>query len=178
MTIMSGNRIAITRAGMLRSLVTALTAGALAGTTAQAQESKQESTQASKHDKQATRSHNLVVHIDQNDAAVMHQALNNASNIFDYYRDKNEDVEIEFVAYGPGLHMLRDDTSPVKDRIKSLVAVSFPAKVTFTACGNTMGVMEKQEGHPIPIVPQAGVVKAGVVRIMELQEQGYSYLKP
>jgi hypothetical protein len=38
--------------------------------------------------------------------------------------------------------------------------------------------MEKTEGHPIVIVPEARVVPAGVVRLVELQEQGYVYIKP
>jgi len=158
---------AITRAGMIRSLFTAAAVGALAGKAAQAQESKQ-----------GSKPHRVVVHVDQNDAAVMNQALNNARNILDYYRDRHEDVAIEIVAYGPGLHMLREDTSPVKDRIKELSDVSFPSKVVFSACNNTKQTMEAHEGHPIAIVPQAGIVPAGVVRIMELQEQGYSYIKP
>jgi len=66
----------------------------------------------------------------------------------------------------------------VKERIKQLSDVSFPSKIVFSACRNTMEGMEKREGHPIPIVAQAGIVPAGVVRIMELQEQGYSYVKP
>ncbi len=153
----------ITRAGMIRSLFIGLLAGLSTGNSAQAQGSKP---------------HRAVVHVDQNDPAVMNQALNNARNILDYYRDKKEDVEIEIVAYGPGLHMLREDTSPVKDRIKELADVSFPSKVVFSACNNTKEAMEAREGRPITIVPQAGIVPSGVVRIMELQEQGYSYVKP
>ena len=38
--------------------------------------------------------------------------------------------------------------------------------------------MEKREGHEITIIPQAHLVPAGVVRIMELEEQGYSYVRP
>jgi uncharacterized protein len=122
--------------------------------------------------------HRVVIQVDQNDADVMNLALNNARNLLDYYRAKNEDVDVEIVAYGPGLHMLRDDTSPVKDRIKELAAVSFPSKIVFSACNNTKQGMEKREGHPIAIIPQATIVPAGVVRIMELEEQGYSYVKP
>jgi len=154
---------AITRAGMIRSLFTGLAAGLMTAKAAQAQ---------------AGKPHRLVIHVDQNDQAVMNLALNNANNLLDYYRDKREDVEIELVAYGPGLHMLRQDTSPVKDRIKELADVSFPSKVVFSACNNTKQAMEAREGHPIPIVPQAGMVPAGVVRIVELQEEGYSYVKP
>jgi uncharacterized protein len=127
---------------------------------------------------QTAKPHRIVIQVDQNDPEIMNLALNNARNLLDYYRDKHEDVAIELVAYGPGLHMLREDTSPVKDRIKQLAEVSFPSKIVFSACHNTMEGMEKREGHPIPIVAQAGVVPAGVVRIMELEEQGYSYVKP
>jgi len=127
---------------------------------------------------QAGKPHRVVIQVDQNDPAVMNLALNNARNLLDYYRAKNEDVDIEIVAYGPGLHMLRDDTSPVKDRIKELAAVSFPSKIAFDACNNTKEGMEKREGHPITIIPQATIVPAGVVRILELEEQGYGYVKP
>jgi len=127
---------------------------------------------------EAGKPHRVVIQVDQNDAAIMNLALNNARNLLDYYRAKHEDVDVEIVAYGPGLHMLREDTSPVKDRIKELATVSFPSKIAFAACNNTKQGMEKREGHPITIIPQATIVPAGVVRIMELEEQGYSYVKP
>jgi intracellular sulfur oxidation DsrE/DsrF family protein len=122
--------------------------------------------------------HHIVIQVDQNDKAVMDLALNNARNVIESYRDRHEDADVEIVAYGPGLAMLRDDTSPVKDRIKQLREVSFPSNLTFSACNNTKQAMEKREGHPIAIIPQAGLVPAGVVRIMELQEQGWSYVRP
>ena len=108
----------------------------------------------------------------------MNLALNNANNVLEYFRSKHEDVEIEVVAYGPGLHMLRADTSPVKDRIKQMSNVSFPSKIVFAACNNTKQGMEKREGHAIEIIPQATIVPSGVVRLMELQEQGWSYVRP
>ncbi len=124
------------------------------------------------------KAHRIVIQVDQNDPDVMNLALNNARNVLEYYRDKHEDVQVEVVAYGPGLHMLRDDTSPVKDRIKELAEVSFPSNLAFSACNNTKQGMEKREGHPITIISQAKIVPAGVVRIMELEEKGYSYVRP
>ena len=50
--------------------------------------------------------------------------------------------------------------------------------MTFTACGNTITTQEKAEGKPVPLVPQATTVKAGVARIMELQEKGWTYVRP
>jgi len=120
--------------------------------------------------------HNLVLQVNVNDPATMNLALNNATNVAQYYKDLGEKVTIEVVAFGPGLHMLRDDTSPVKARIKSIKDGN-PA-ISFQACGNTQENMHKVENKEIPIIPEATVVKSGVVRVMELQEKGWSYVRP
>src|SRR6266478_5927031 len=67
-----------------------------------------------------TQPHRLAVQVDVNDPAVMNLALNNVSNAAQHYSELGQKVKIELVAFGPGLHMLRDDTSPVKARIKSM----------------------------------------------------------
>jgi len=123
-----------------------------------------------------THSHRLVVQVDVNDPAIMNLALNNISNTVQHYSEIGQKVEIELVAFGPGLHMLRDDTSPVKARIKSM-GESMP-EVSFSACGNTKENMAKVEAKDIPLISQAKVTKSGVVRLMELEEQGWSYLRP
>ena len=125
-----------------------------------------------------TKSHRVAIQVDQNDPQVMNLALNNATNVLEYYRGKNEEVEIDIVTYGPGLHMLRSDTSPVQDRLKRLKEMAFPSKVQFSACNNTKQGMEKTEGKAISVVSDATIVPSGVVRIMELQEQGWSYIRP
>ena len=127
---------------------------------------------------EATKPHRVAIQVDQNDQQVMNLALNNATNVIEYYRAKNEDVEVDIVTYGPGLHMLRADTSPVQDRIKRLKDMVFPGKIQFSACNSTKQGMEKAEGHAISIVPDAIIVPSGVVRLMELQEQGWSYVRP
>lgn len=122
--------------------------------------------------------HHIAIQVDQNDPQVMNLALNNANAVIEYYRAKNEDVDIDVVAFGPGLHMLRADTSPVQDRIKRLKDMVFPGKIQFSACNNTKQGMEKAEGHAISVVPDATIVPSGVVHLMELQEQGWSYVRP
>jgi uncharacterized protein len=122
--------------------------------------------------------HRLVIQVDQDDPAVMNLALNNATNVIDYYRAKGESVDLDIVTYGPGLNMLRADTSPVKDRLKRIKDLAFPSTVQFSACNNTRENMEKKEGHPVSVVSEAVLVPSGVVRLMELQEKGWSYLRP
>src|ERR1035437_10857180 len=96
--------------------------------------------------------HRIAIQVDQNDPQVMNLALNNATNVIEYYRTRNEDVDVDIVAYGPGLNMLRSDTSPVQDRIKHLKDMVFPGKIQFSACNVTKTAMEKREGHAVSVV--------------------------
>jgi intracellular sulfur oxidation DsrE/DsrF family protein len=122
--------------------------------------------------------HRMVIQVDQNDPTVMNLALNNATNVIEYYRAKGEDIDVDVVAYGPGLHMFRADTSPVQDRIKNLKNYAFPSRIQFSACNVTKAGMEKKEGHPIDVLSDVVMVPSGVVRLMELQEKGWSYIRP
>ena len=122
--------------------------------------------------------HHVAIQVDQNDPQVMNLALNNASSVIEYYRGRNEDVNVDIVTYGPGLHMLRADTSPVQDRIKQLKNMLPAGKIHFSACNNTKQGMEKAEGHAISVLSDTSIVPSGVVHLMELQEQGWSYVRP
>ena len=106
----------------------------------------------------------------------MTAVLNVAANVSRYYSERGEEVLIEIVAFNAGLHMLRDDTSPVKERINGF-SQSMP-NVTFQACGNTIDAMGRKEGAMPPLVGSAKVVQAGVVRLIELSEKGWTVVRP
>ena len=106
----------------------------------------------------------------------MNLVLNNVQNVTSYYESVGDTVEIQVVAYGPGLHMLRADTSPVSDRI-STISLELEG-VTFEACGNTHRKMEAQSGNTVNLLDEAEMVTSGVVQLVMLQEQGWAYVRP
>ena len=120
--------------------------------------------------------HRLALQISDNDPDKMNAVLNVAANVSKYYSDKGEEVEIQIVAFNAGLHMLREDTSPVKPRITGFTK-SMP-NVSFKACQNTIDAMGKRENKEIPIVANAEHVPAGVVTLMELGEKGWTIVRP
>ncbi|MBX9591572.1 MAG: DsrE family protein [Hyphomonadaceae bacterium] len=120
--------------------------------------------------------HKVAIQVSQNDKGQMDLALNNARNIIEYYKGKGEPVAIEIVTYGPGLHMLRQDTSPVKERIAPM-ALENP-NLKFVACANTQANQSKAEGKQVALISEATLMPSGVVRLMELQTQGYAYIRP
>ncbi|MEM5492037.1 hypothetical protein [Hoeflea sp. AS16] len=120
--------------------------------------------------------HKLVLQISDNDPQKMNTVMNVAANVSRLYSERGEMVDIKVVAFNAGLHMLRPDTSPVAKRISNFAA-SMP-NVAFQACNNTRQAMAKKSGKDVPIFEFAEVVPAGVVSIIELDEQGYTVVRP
>ena len=110
----------------------------------------------------------LVVQVSDNDPAKWNLAMNNVANVQKDLGAAN--VEIEVVAYGPGINMLKME-SPVGNRI----AEALKSGVQVVACENTMqGQKLKKED----MLQSIGYVKAGVVELMQKQQQGWAYIRP
>lgn len=110
----------------------------------------------------------LVVQVSDANPATWNLALNNIKNV---QKDLGKDnVDLELVAYGPGIGMLKAE-SEVANRIDEAV----DAGVHVMACENTM---RGQKLSKADMNAKIGYVKSGVVEILERQEQGYAYLRP
>jgi intracellular sulfur oxidation DsrE/DsrF family protein len=110
----------------------------------------------------------VVFQVSDADAQKWNLALNNARNLQD---DLGEDmVDLEIVAYGPGIGMLKGD-SPVAARVDQ--ALKNGVKVV--ACENTM---RAQKIVYADMLPRIGYVPAGVVELMKKQQEGYAYIRP
>ena len=110
----------------------------------------------------------VVIQVSDPEPAKWNLALNNARNIQTDLGEKN--VEIEIVAYGPGIGMLKLD-SPVANRVSEALAKG----VKVVACENTM---TNQKIVKPDMLGGIGYVQAGVVEIMQKQQQGWAYVRP
>jgi intracellular sulfur oxidation DsrE/DsrF family protein len=116
----------------------------------------------------AQEKYRVVFQVSDNDPAKWNLALNNARNVQDDLGA--EATELEIVAYGPGIAMLKAD-SPVAKRI----ADALKSGVKVVACENTM---KNQKLVRADMLPGIGYVSAGVVELMKKQQQGYAYIRP
>jgi uncharacterized protein len=124
----------------------------------------------------ASPAHRLAIQVDTDNVDTMNLAINNAMSVKRYYDAQHQPVSVEIVTYGPGIIMLRSDTSPVKERIATL-RNAIPG-IALSMCNNTKNAVEQREGHEIIPLEGAHVVPSGAVRLIELQEAGWSYLHP
>ena len=110
----------------------------------------------------------VVMQVSDNDPGKWNLALNNAHNLQADLGAGN--VEIEIVAYGPGIGMLKQD-SVVGKRVGEALA----SGVHVEACENTM---RGQKLAKTDMLNGIDYVPAGVVEIMQKQQQGWAYLRP
>ncbi len=118
----------------------------------------------------------VAFHVNFNDPERLNYVLNNVENLYEHYHQKGMKIEIRIITHGPGLHMFRDDTSPVKERVSNLAASQ--EGLSFYACSNTKERMEKAEGKTLTIMDEATMVSSGIADLIELQLQGWNYIKP
>ncbi|MES2365575.1 MAG: DsrE family protein [Pseudomonadota bacterium] len=121
----------------------------------------------SDHATAATRQ-KVVIQVSDNDPKKWNLALNNAQNVQEDIGKGNVDIEI--VAYGPGLPILKLD-SPVSSRVEDAIA----SGIKVVACENTM---RKTNLTKDDMLPKIDYVKSGVPEIMHKQQQGYAYIRP
>jgi intracellular sulfur oxidation DsrE/DsrF family protein len=110
----------------------------------------------------------VVLQMSEADPAKWNLALNNARNVQQEMGKDN--VQIEIVAYGPGLNMLKGDSA-----VASRLAGALDQNVGLLACENTMQNTKTQKADMY-----AGIayVPAGVTHIMKRQREGWAYIRP
>ena len=112
--------------------------------------------------------HKVVFQVSDNDPAKWNLALNNARNVQADLGRGN--VQVEIVAYGPGLAMLKMD-SPIAARL----AQALDGNVGLLACENTM---QNTKVARDDMYGGIAYVQAGVTHIMKRQREGWAYIRP
>ena len=116
--------------------------------------------------------HYIVVHVDRKDPLTQKLVLKNVANVVKHYGEDN--VKIEVVAYGPGLQLLVKGT-PNADLVRTMAQED---NIRFSACNNTIQAIIAKTGEAPDLIDGVIVVPSGVARITQLEEDGYTYVRP
>jgi intracellular sulfur oxidation DsrE/DsrF family protein len=114
--------------------------------------------------------HRVVMHLNSGDEKVQRGALNNIRHL--YQEVGRERLRVELVVHGAGLTLLTKKDSTLTTELAQLKTAY---DVEFTACSNTMKAMNLTTRD---LVEQVDRTVPAMVRLMELQEQGWAYIKP
>ena len=128
----------------------------------------------------AAPAHRAAFQVSTDDRRTQALILGNVRNYAKHFKAKNEPFAVEIVAFGPGFSMVRGDLSMMKGELEALQKDLGPA-LTVSACHNTRASIAESEGKApdaIPLLPGVAETPSGVVRLAELQGQGWAYLRP
>ena len=118
--------------------------------------------------------HRIVYQLDDPGVDKARFVLNNIANHVKGVGGFKNIEALELVVFGPALkEFVRKDIDP---EIRQALEALQTQGVVFGACGNTMKGMNvtlEQLARGAKALPQGGVV-----RVMELQEQGFIYIRP
>lgn len=112
--------------------------------------------------------HRVVFEVTTEGESQWEAMLNNVENLQKAFG--KESVEIEVVAHGKGLGLLKKTNTGIKERIASIAS----SQVRFVACENTMRHMQVKKED---LLPEGGTVDSGVAEVVRKQEEGWSYIK-
>ena len=115
--------------------------------------------------------HKLVYQFNKADPDYMQGVL---FSVGEMLREHGDNIHLVVTAIGPGIHILaKNPQRPVPEQIRERVSSLAAYGVSFHACGNTMKTLDWSKSDMLDF---AEVVDIGANDLMQLQEQGYSYI--
>jgi intracellular sulfur oxidation DsrE/DsrF family protein len=124
------------------------------------------------HARDHPRKHKIVYHLNEGGVEKARAVLVNIENHVSVVGWKNIEA-LELVVHGPALRtfLARDIDPDVRGKLETLLA----GGLRFGACQITL---TRQKIDAKDLIEGVTAVPSGVVRVMELQEAGYAYVKP
>lgn len=115
---------------------------------------------------QTERQHRIIMQLTSGDTLVHKNLMKQFKNM----KEAAPTMQLEVVCHGPGMDLLMSDRSIVQAKVKEFAAQG----IVFLACDNTI---RERNLDPTKVLLEAGHVKAGIIHIVERQEDGWSYIK-
>lgn len=112
------------------------------------------------------RQHRIVMQLTSGDTLVHKNLMKQLRNM----QEAAPTMKLEVVCHGPGMDLLISDRSVVQGKVKEFAGRG----IVFLACENTIAERKLDRAK---VLPEAGYVKAGIIHIVERQEDGWSYIK-
>lgn len=114
----------------------------------------------------SARQHRIIMQLTSGDTLVQKGLMRQLKNM----KEAAPSMQLEVVCHGPGMDLLMSDRSIVQPKITEFAGKG----IVFLACENTI---KERNLDRTKVITEAGFVKAGIIHIVERQEDGWSYIK-
>ncbi|HSP01153.1 MAG TPA: hypothetical protein VLN90_06790, partial [Thioalkalivibrio sp.] len=116
----------------------------------------------------------ILLHLTTADAERITNMLDEVELLMQTAREQDVALQIQVVAHGEGLALLREDISPFPQRVAQLSERFTDQGLSFTACLNTIERLRREENIHVRLLPAAQVINSGVAEVVRRQSQGWA----
>ncbi|MGD8999044.1 MAG: hypothetical protein PVF75_01400 [Granulosicoccaceae bacterium] len=117
----------------------------------------------------------IVMHVNTLDDYLQNTLLEETEHAFETFKANNRELEVEIVAYGPGIEFLMPERSLYTDRIISMQK-RYP-NLTFTACERSYNRLKRKMGNEPKLIKNTKVAASGIREIIQRQQEGWHYIR-
>jgi intracellular sulfur oxidation DsrE/DsrF family protein len=119
-------------------------------------------------------SRQLVLHVGDSNLVRFENTIEEARDMLEAARTRGQRIELEILANGPGLDMLRVETTPVAKKL-ALLQAEFP-HLALVACGQGMARLQVQ-GADTRLLPGVATTDSALNEIVRRMHKGWAYLR-
>lgn len=116
----------------------------------------------------------IIVHVGSSNPVRLKTALDETESLLDSSRRSGRKLQVEIVANGGGVDLLRTDVSPYAKRI-GLMQAKYPT-LDFMACGQTLKKLQ-EKGVDVQLLPHTGVASSAMEQITLRLKQDWVYIR-
>lgn len=118
----------------------------------------------------------ILVHLTTADPERIDNILDEVELLMKTSVDQGVPLQIQVVAHGAGLALMRSDISPFPRRV-AMLSARYPEGLSFTVCLNTIERLRREENIHVRLLPGARVIDSGVVEVIRRQSEGWTYIQ-
>jgi intracellular sulfur oxidation DsrE/DsrF family protein len=119
----------------------------------------------------------ILLHLTTTDPERITNMLDEVELLMGAAKAQGVALQIQVVAHGEGLALLREDISPFPQRVAQLSERFSRQGLSFTACLNTIERLRREENIHVRLLPEAHVINSGVAEVVRRQSQGWAYIQ-
>jgi intracellular sulfur oxidation DsrE/DsrF family protein len=117
----------------------------------------------------------VLVHLNDNDPAVAFEVLSDLEQMLLDFEQRGEAVQVEVVANGDGLDLVRADLTPIAEEVTKLIERH--PNLTVAACRYTIDQLWEDHGVVVDLIPGVKQIDSGVVQVIRRQQEGWAYIR-
>ena len=118
----------------------------------------------------------IVLHLTTTDEERITNMLDEVEMLMEAAIRQGVPLQVQVVANGEGLALMREDISPFPQRV-ALLSARYGPGLSFSACLNTIERLKREENLHVRLLPAVQVINSGVAEVIRRQSQGWAYIQ-